>query len=236
MKSRPLHEKVIALAGALGVQALFLASLLVVGAPREYLIYEDTGGMVVDISGFGRADQPPPARSLADTMLDNLDLADAIGLITLPSQQRRSAPRSLADFFGDALGGDAQEQETQLSAAEAQQIFGEFPGELGDPRAQASTPRTLRFDANGQALPCWSKPEQPLDVRINVMLDPRGVMVGRPQVASAVNRDAERAALRAMAGCSPYHPPTVAGLYQVVELDFSRSDNWMKPLAVREIQ
>jgi hypothetical protein len=238
-RSRPLHETALAIAVAIGVELLLLATLNIQHR-RQLIPYEDAGGINVQVVGLGKETGEPAARpvSLAERLFEDVQRRNAPIYVALPLDKGRALPKTLSEFFGDAQGKTGEAAPVVSSGVE--NLAQLAAGRLGDPRAQASVPRQPQFDVNGKAIACWNKPTRLLPVRLIVVLDARGAMVGRPVVdpRSGVQpgSPAEQEALRAMAQCSPYGPPTVAGTYLVVELDFSRQRDWVRQVGTTEIR
>jgi len=82
-------------------------------------------------------------------------------------------------------------------------------------------------------------PRRPIPVRVRVLLNGNGGLVGAPKIlrpdGAAPNVNAETEALRAMAGCAPYVAAS-PGLYQVVDLDFSQRVDIAAPRGTLELR
>ena len=238
-KSRPLYQKAIAVTVALAAEAAFLATFL--WQPTPHIVrFREGGGVVVQVFGMGRETgaSPKPA-SLTESLMDDIRSRMAPIYVALPLDKGRAPPRSLSDFFQDGAGQSGKAAPNSATS-NIDRLAQEAAGRLGDPGLQAATPRQPQFDKNGQALPCWSQSTRPLPVKIIVVLDSRGVMVGKPVIdhpaGVAGNRAAEQEAMSALAGCSPYRPATMAGSYLVVELDFSKARDWAMQVGTTEIR
>ena len=207
-RSQPFYEKAVAVCVAFAVEGVLLTAFLLQPANRR-MIHSQGGGMVVTILGHGSETGAAPAqpRSLAQNLLEDVQRRMAPTYIAMPLDRGRAPPRSLSDFFGNSAGrsGEAAPASAQ---ADLNRLAQQAAGQLGDPRAQASVPHQPQFDKEGKALPCWRQPDRPIPVKVIVVLDARGVMVGRPVIDRAPGAPGgaidEQEAMRAMAGCSPY--------------------------------
>jgi len=137
------------------------------------------------------------------------------------SSDERSST-SLNDLWGEA--------ESNVTSP-VQKSRGTPFGRVASPDALVALPRNRSGTA--PVLPCWRLPPRPLPVTLIIALDKRGAVVGAPkivrQTASAAQPWAavEAEAMAAMSGCAPYAPPSVAGMYRTLELDFRRRNNWV---------
>src|SRR4051794_10404543 len=106
-KSRPAHERIIAVAGGLAVEGLVLLTLMY--HPSSPLTRFDAGGgIAVTLLAQGRDTGAPPIqpkpRSLAEMLLDDVRQRMAATYVSLPLDKGRAPPRSLSEFFGQSDG------------------------------------------------------------------------------------------------------------------------------------
>ncbi len=218
--SRTLRDRTIATLVAAAVHGvMFWALIATPGSDYPPVAYP--GAMSVDLMGRGfaggGAPPPPPPEppAIEESLAQEIRREMAQSVTPPPQEKPRSKATSLTELFGESEG-PPRETGDKGDDASIKGLAQMAAGRLGDPRAQASTPRPVRFDGDGSVLPCWQKPERRLPVRMVVVLDARGALIGRPVInrgAGSPNGAAEAEALRAMSGCSPYaisyntHPP-----------------------------
>ncbi len=242
VKSRPVHQKLIAVSVAAAVEGVLFAAFLL--QPTEHRNWiGHGGGVVVQLVGHGvdtgAAPLQPKPPTLTEVLFDDVRRQMAHVYLAVPLDKSRAPLRTLASFF-DENQDNASAAAPVSASADVNKLAQQAAGQLGDPRAQASVPRQPQFDQDGNAVACWGHPPQPIPVKVIVVLDARGVMVGRPVVdrstGPSAGSDVEAHALQALAGCSPYGPPTIAGTYFVFELDFSKSRDWVRQVGTTEIR
>lgn len=227
MVSVKLTERAGAVLCAVLVHALLLLTLLEVGAPAPLTLVRESEGPVFAVSlvsATGASSSPRLSTELRSTPLEGLRRRLAGGAGESTAVEERRPPASLAELFGEATGPAA----TPTTA-------GPPRSRGGDSRDQASVGRP----SDGGSAPCWRLPHRPIPVRVRILLNDDGDLVGAPRIlrpgGAAPDTDAETQALRAMAGCAPYvaAPP---GRYRVVDLDFSRRSDIATPGGTMELR
>jgi hypothetical protein len=185
----------------------------------------------------------PSAASQADpleALTQDITRSVTDALPAAPQDQR--VRTSLTDLFGP-------ENSTAAAAAPSGAAAGEPTGRVrtglvGDPGAQISGGRrNVAVGPDGQVPPCWRQPSQRVPVRMSIILDQKGGLIGPPEIVRArnarsdeVQRAAETVAMRAMAGCAPFTLASAAGRYRTFELDFSKDRDWMRPTGMVELR
>jgi hypothetical protein len=194
-------------------------------------------GVSVTLVGTGlaapsSAPKPDPLEAMAREIAQS-SIAD-----TAPPEQR---PRtSLSDLFGPS----ATPSSAPSAAAQGTTNGRVRTGLVGDPGAQISGGRrNVAVGPDGQIPPCWRQPDQRVPVRISIILDNQGGLIGPPEIVRPRNarsdgdqRAAEAVAMRAMAGCAPFSLASVAGKYRSFELDFSRDRDWIRPTGLIDVR
>ena len=148
--------------------------------------------------------------------------------------ERRAQPRSLSDIFGERDAPRSGPAAPETSAMTSQMAAS---GRSGDPGAQVSLAanRGLRtgLAPGGQIPPCWRRTERPVPVKMIIVIDDQGAMVGRPRIVreGAMRPDQARIAdeaeaMRAIAGCAPFSLATSPGMYRSLQLDFAAGASW----------
>lgn len=188
--------------------------------------------------GMGKAASATSQSDPLEALAQDIARSSTAPLPTAAPEQR--ARTSLSDLFGP---------ESKAAAAPSAAAGGEPNGRvrtglIGDPGAQISGGRrNVAVGPDGQIPPCWRQPERRVPVRISIILDQKGGMIGPPEILrarNARNDDAQRAAetiaMRAMAGCAPFTLASAAGSYRTFELDFSRERDWIRPTGLVELR
>lgn len=203
-----------------------------------FTTFDNGGDVAVTLVGTGQssANNTPtadPAEALAEALAQS-------SMSNMPSPERPTRT-SLSDLFGESSKASAPAP----AAAGASRAGGVVrTGLVGDPGAQISGGRrNIVIGADGQILPCWRQPEQRVPVKISIILDHRGGLIGAPEIVrprtalnNAEQRAAEAIAMRAMAGCAPFSLASAAGRYRSFELDFSRDRNWIQPTGLVDVR
>lgn len=208
---------------------------LAYGARRDpvFNLPQEGGPPTMTVALMGRpgnqregATADSPVRSPLEAMRERLTAAGG----SIPLSEPPSLTGDLDSLFGP------RQTEGGAARAAAGSGAGEGTGRAGDPRDQVSlAPGQFGSSSSGQAAPCWRKPAAPTLVRMVVMVDDRGAVVGTPRLTRRGGAIAEAQAWRAMAGCAPYAAAR-AGRYRAIELDFAGGADWVRPAGFVEIR
>jgi hypothetical protein len=224
--SREAPRQAARIAGSIAIHGL-AAALLIGWAARSP---RDAGGasgsvaVTVITSGAGaekaKADRFAPLQSISRSLT-----ADAPSAPAGPGNRPRS---DLESLFG---GGKAQAQSAPAGARGAPAHAG--PQADNDVWAHASFARPVTAGAAGaeirsQADACWKSPPRPVAVKLEVVLDPSGEVIGQPQPirpafarVDGPRRAAEAQAIHAVETCGPYRRTAPAAGRQAYDLDFA---------------
>lgn len=209
---------------AAAIHAALYGVIVATGAPslKTLPLPPEGEAISVNLVGFSAPSSAGGGSPAAASELDSLQhrLAQGDGGAGAPSESARG---SLSDLLGPPArdgprgagtgvirGGDARDQISLVGR--------------GGPRVPLP---------EGQ--PCWRKPAAPLPVVMQVLLDDRDRLVGRPRLLRGGGGAAEEQAWRALAGCAPY-VAAAPGRYRAFELDFARAAGWITPAGAIEVR
>lgn len=203
---------------------------------------------LVDVANPATSEPPPPeAKAVSVSLFSmNSDVSAASADISGPA----SAVDALQQRLASAEGGSTPSLDAPAARGSLDELFGPMASgapspargaaeaagsaRAGDPRDQVSLVRPGGLRGSGDG-PCWRRPERPLPVVMQVMLDEAGGVIGRPRVLRKASPAAEAQAWRAMAGCAPYVAVT-AGRYRALELDFAGGRDWVRPAGFVDVR
>lgn len=208
--------------------ALYWLALPTEGRPTlDSWVDEPTGAMSVSLVG------PSFEVISGSTAAARTKVIEALGR-RLAAGEGGEDPAEQASQTGDldALFGPQESIATRSTATGRSEALTQGPegtGRARDPRDQVSLARP-----SGRGV-CWRRPAERLSVKMTIMVDDDGGLVGVPRVTRSGNALAEAQAWRAMAGCAPY-AAAKAGRYRTLELDFGAGEAWTRPGKFVEIR
>lgn len=239
VKARKTRERLIAVGLTFSAYGAILFFLTRPSAIPTSATFDNGGDVAVTLLGTGmlltsNAQAADPAEALAQALAQG-----SMSEMRVPPARQMST--NLSDLFGEAPKASS----AASSAATAAPAGGVVrTGLVGDPGAQISGGRrNVSVGPDGQILPCWRQPEQRVAVKISIILDQQGGLIGPPEIVrsrtvpnDAAQRAAEAIAMRAMAGCAPFSLASAAGKYRSFELDFSKDRNWIQPTGLIDVR
>lgn len=234
-KARRRAETAAATGLALAVHAAILVGMLFKLSPDHQLA---GGAPAIQLTIGFSSDLAPaqPAPRAESSLFEEISrqLPPVPSTLSEPTRAKRT---SLSELLGQ---GEAKSQSTaqqRTAAADALARSVQANASTGDLGVQASLPRQGRAGDG----PCWSRPAQPLPVRMMVVVNERGMVIGMPQIIrgsarGAPQSEAEVQAMRALAGCAPFSAAPGAGTFTSYEFDFSKTRDWIRTVSVREVR
>ena len=237
-KAEKRREKAIAVALTISVYGALFFFLTRPTSLPPFRGTDFGAGVSLTLVGLGKSPDSASQTDVLDALAQDIARTSASSAQATAPDQR--AHTSLSDLFGPT-----GESSAAPSAAASGEVNGRVrPGLVGDPGAQISGGRrNVKVGPDGQIPPCWRPADRRVPVRIAIILDQKGGLIGPPEIirgrnshADDAQRAAETIAMRAMAGCAPFSLASAAGRYRTFELDFSKDQDWIRPTGSIELR